>query len=233
MTTRGIVVFDVDGTLCNTNEVDESCMAEAVRDVLGVSDISTDWGAYRFSTDNGIVSEIIQTRCGRAPTMRDLREVRARFIELIHQRGRQDANVWTEVAGAAAVLRELASTGWQVAIATGGWGPSARHKLDRSNISIVGVPFACADHAFERVDIIRWAVRSITRIGKIPTIPVVYVGDGVWDIHAAKSGGFGFIGIGHGERASRLAAAGCSLILPDYCDRSRFEQALISASSNH
>lgn len=48
-----------------------------------------------------------------------------------------------------------------------------------------------------------------------------------------EPGGYGFVGIGHGERASRLVAAGSQVVMSDYLDRSRFEHALISACSQN
>lgn len=179
MTTRGVVIFDIDGTLTRTNGVDEECFALAVRDVLGVTGISTDWSSYRHSTDTGILHEIIQTQCKRAPTGRELRAVRARFIELVHDRSESDTEGWEEIAGAREILSELPSMGWTLAVATGGWGPSALRKLQRVDICVAGLAFACADHAFGRLDIIRWALRSAVGITKSSTIPVVYVGDGV------------------------------------------------------
>ena len=233
MTTRGVVIFDIDGTLTRTNGVDEECYAQAVHDVLGVSGISTDWGSYRYSSDNGILHEIIETHCARAPTGRDFRAVRSRFIELVNVRSRSDREGWEAVAGAREILRELPLMGWTIAVATGGWGPSALRKLECANIFISSIAFACADHAFARLDIIRWALRGAVGGTKSSTIPVVYVGDGVWDLHAAREGGYGFVGIGHGERASRLVDAGSQVVMPDYLDRSQFECALISACSQN
>ena len=231
--TRGVVIFDIDGTLTRTNGVDEACYAQAVHDVLGVSGISTDWSSYRHSSDNGILHEIIETHCKRAPTGRDFRAVRSRFIELVSIRSRRDSEGWEEVAGAREILRELPSMGWTIAVATGGWGPSALRKLECANISTSSIAFACADHAFARLDIIRWALRAAVGVVKSSSIPVVYVGDGVWDIQAARAGGYGFVGIGHGERASRLVAAGSQFVMSDYLDRSRFEHALTSACSQN
>ncbi len=228
----GLVVFDIDGTLTCTNEIDESCYRQAVGEVLGVEGFSTDWGAYRHSTDNGILSEIIESHCGRAPSGRDFRDVRARFIQLISQKSRSDAEGWSAVEGAPEIMLDLPSMGWMVAVATGGWGPSARCKLDRARISLEGVPFACADHAHSRVDIIRWAIRRAVGSAQSDSIPVVYVGDGVWDLEAARVGGYGFVGIGQGERALRLTEAGSTEVLADYRDQSRFEMAVRAACSN-
>ncbi len=230
---HGLVIFDVDGTLANTNAVDESCYAQAVTEVLGFTGFSTDWGAYKHSTDNGIVSELIVTHGRRAPTLRDLRHVRARFVELIAAESIEPTRAWSEVGGAGAMLDSLSSMGWHLAIATGGWGASARCKLARVGVSIAQHAFACADDAFARLDIIKRAIHR-ARGGKyLPEIPVIYVGDGRWDVDAARLGGYGFVGIGQDERASRLTCAGSKAVLRDYRDLPAFERALMDAREEY
>lgn len=226
--TNGLAIFDVDGTLAQTNAVDESCYARAVTEVLGFTGFSTDWGAYTHSTDDGILSELIRTHGKRAPSLREMRAVRARFIELIGEESRAPSQPWKEVDGARAMLEALPAMGWMVAIATGGWGPSADRKLKCVGISIDAHvdAFSCADDAFARTDIIRWAIRRANPENTLASIPVVYVGDGHWDLQAARVGGYGFVGVGHGERALRLSAAGAKEVLRDYRDLTRFESAL-------
>lgn len=233
MSTARLVIFDIDGTLTRTNEIDEHCYACAVREVLGIDGISTDWGAYRQSTDPGILCEIIETNCRRVPTLRDIRMVRSRFVQLIDEMSHSQREGWEAVEGAASILGELRERGWMVAIATGGWGASARRKLKRAGIEFDSGLIACADDAMERLDIIRRAARRATTVGDAApvssSIPTVYVGDGRWDLYAAREGGYGFVGIGHGERAMRLTEAGSPVVLSDFSDRSLFEQALSDA----
>ncbi|MSR69880.1 MAG: HAD family hydrolase [Phycisphaerales bacterium] len=226
---QALVIFDIDGTLAQTNAIDEACYAQAVRDVLGFEGFSTDWGTYKHSTDNGILSELIGTHGRRAATLREMRAVRARFIELIAAESRSPAQMWSAVDGASAMLAQLPAMGWQVAIATGGWGPSARCKLNRVGVSIAGHAFACADDAFARLDIINMAIHRARDRKFLPDIPVIYVGDGRWDIDAARAGGYGFVGIGQGERALRLISAGSQAVLSDYRDLPKFEGALLDA----
>ncbi len=233
----GLVIFDVDGTLAQTNAIDESCYARAVEEVLGFQGFSTDWGAYEHSTDNGILHELIWTMGRRAPSLREMRAVRARFIELIEEASHApvdaSTHAWSEVDGAREMLDALPAKGWQVAIATGGWGPSARRKLQRVGITLDDHPFACADHAFSRLSIIQRAMHEVCGRNIAPEFPVIYVGDGPWDIDAAHAGGYGFVGIGQGERALRLTSAGAVTVLRDYRDLSAFEAALMGARTNH
>ena len=49
-----LVVFDIDGTLTQTNEVDSRCFEEALRIVLGIEEFDTCWENYQFVTDSGV-----------------------------------------------------------------------------------------------------------------------------------------------------------------------------------
>lgn len=48
-----LVIFDIDGTLTQTNRVDSGCFVEVVKEVLGVEDFETDWSQYQYVTDRG------------------------------------------------------------------------------------------------------------------------------------------------------------------------------------
>jgi phosphoglycolate phosphatase-like HAD superfamily hydrolase len=51
---------------------------------------------------------------------------------------------------------------------------------------------------------------------------VVYVGDAVWDVKAARNLGYRFVGIGSGANAERLRREGARRVLADYLDRGTF-----------
>ena len=55
---------------------------------------------------------------------------------------------------------------------------------------------------------------------------VVYIGDGRWDVAATNQLGIGFVGLGGGERAAMLLAAGAVEVRPDYLDFSAFLSAV-------
>jgi phosphoglycolate phosphatase-like HAD superfamily hydrolase len=55
---------------------------------------------------------------------------------------------------------------------------------------------------------------------------VGYVGDIVWDLKAATSLGYGFVGIGCGERAERLRLEGAEWALADFRNRDLFYEVI-------
>lgn len=51
------LIFDIAGTLTETNPVDTECFVEVVEAGLGVSGIDTDWNQYPDVSDQGIVEK--------------------------------------------------------------------------------------------------------------------------------------------------------------------------------
>jgi phosphoglycolate phosphatase-like HAD superfamily hydrolase len=65
--------------------------------------------------------------------------------------------------------------------------------------------------------------------GPIPR--AVYVGDGLWDLRAARELGIGFVGVRHDADESRLRAEGAQRIVRDYRDPRRFIALLEEAAA--
>ena len=226
MQTHGIVVFDVDGTLSRTSEVDDDCWIEAARTILGVESMSTDWSDYSHSTDEAIASDLIRDHL--EPSVREgmVHRVRDDFANRISRALDADPNLFRAVPGAEGIFELLAEAGWASAIATGGWRRTAEMKLRAAGVPFEGVPAAHADDAHPREEIVRIAgVRALQDpddgFGR-----AVYVGDGVWDVRAASRLGIGFVGIGESDAADRLRAVGAGIVLPDYRAGDRFLQAV-------
>ena len=53
------VMFDIDGTLVRSYDLDSICYIDAVREVTGIC-VDPDWSKYRHVTDAGILEEIIE-----------------------------------------------------------------------------------------------------------------------------------------------------------------------------
>lgn len=180
-----IALFDIDGTLTASNEIDSICFADAFRDVFNI-EIDTDWGAYEHTTDRGIASEAL-VRSGRAASESALSIHRTRFVELLSQR----MTSLNEIPGARAFLAELMSRGWHIALCTGAWSASARLKLSRAGFDF-HLPLASCDDDISREDILR---RGRALAGGRDDI-IVSFGDAPWDVRAAANLGLPFIGIG-------------------------------------
>ena len=227
-----LALFDLDGTLTQTNRVDGTCFVRALADALGISGVETDWTRYTHSTDSGLAWEICRESHGCEPEAAELDRFKARFLELLAEEAERDPEAFAPTPGAATALGRLrAEPGWAVAVATGCYRGSALLKLKRAGLDLDGVPFACADDLLTREEILtaardaataRWSPDGFAR--------VVYVGDGLWDVRACARLGLPFIGIGSGARETALRAAGASHVLPDLADYSRLLRGLAEAA---
>ncbi len=225
---HGLVIFDVDGTLSLTSGVDDDCWSEAAREVLGVSDMSTDWSTYSHSTDEAIASDLIRDRTDLPRTDETVHRVRDVFIARIRSALVEDPSLFHPVPGSPGVFDLLYRHGWASAIATGGWRTTACLKMDAAGVPHAGIPAAHADDAHPRESIVSIAANRAGERHAAGFDRLVYVGDGIWDVRAAQRLGIGFVGIGAGERGARLREEGAEVVLSDYEDGEEFVRAIVS-----
>jgi phosphoglycolate phosphatase-like HAD superfamily hydrolase len=222
-----LILFDIDGTLTLTNEVDNRCYLCALGEAVGTTDIDADWEKYRDVTDSGIASAVWEAHHGVAPSGEQLDAVRERFVALLEQAFALDPDACRAVPGAAAILAALSGrAGCAVGLATGGWRESARLKLRHAGLGERELPLASASDACVREVIMALAVKRAAACWGVPGFrSVVYVGDAVWDVRAARNLGYHFIGIGSAGRAARLRGEGAQCVIADYADQAAFFDA--------
>jgi phosphoglycolate phosphatase-like HAD superfamily hydrolase len=220
-----LVMFDVDGTLTNTYVSDENEFVRAIREVLGLPDINTDWASYQHVTSEGVLNEIALAQLGRPVSREESRAVQRRLVELLRGAG------VAEIPGAAAFLQRLPGLGYAVALASGDWELSARHKLTAASLPVDGLPAAFCDASPERMEIMRHSLRRALRHYGCPSFArIVYVGDASWDVQASRELGWGFVGIAAGPKPSQLRALGARHVFPDYLKSEAMLSALDAAS---
>ena len=195
-----LVIFDVDGTLVDSNVVDGEAFSAAIQEYYGIEEIDTTWSDYEYSTDSGILREIVEAHLGRQPTPGEVAEIQDRFVELL------SARTIRPLVGAKDMIGELKRRkGYHLAIATGGWRVSALLKLRATGIWF-DMPLASADDHVERAEIVRKAAaRAEKDYGVGEYRSVTYVGDGEWDHRAAMAHGYRFVGVGDNPRMLMLA----------------------------
>ncbi|PYI83200.1 MAG: HAD family hydrolase [Verrucomicrobia bacterium] len=221
-------MFDIDGTLTETFQVDEECFVEALQAVFGFAAVNTDWSSYQHTSDSGIIHELFHVRRGRAPERSELAAFQAQFLSLLSAAEFASPQAFRAVAGAEGIVQRLANgSGHAVALATGGWKISACFKLSKAGLKLESLPAAFADDALAREEIMQISLkRASVRCGRDTFDTITYVGDGVWDLRAANNLGFRFIGVGCGESARKLRSAGASFVFPEYLDTNAFASAL-------
>lgn len=185
------VIFDIDGTLLRSAAVDDALYRQAVRDVLGGVSLRASLHDYEFVTDSGVLRSILEDN-GIARTRANLEAVRDCFVELLATHIAQHGP-FVEIPGAKALLSSLSvSPQHAVAMATGGWRPSAELKLRSAGIDFAGLPLVTSDDHIERTAIMETALH---RLGE-DFASVSYYGDGPWDRQACAILGWQFVPVG-------------------------------------
>ncbi len=219
-------MFDIDGTLTESNDLDDRSYLQALSEVFGFSEVSTDWAAYSHVTDAGILKEVCQQQLGRVPFLAEFEAFQKRFLELLAE-GTAASGGIEPVSGAPKMLSWLLdSSNHAVAYAGGSWTASAIFKLHSARLPIQNIPYAFSDDADSREEITAIALARAKKHYGQSFSNIVYIGDGVWDIRSARNSGYAFIGIASGDQAKELCAEGATCIFPNYDDSQSFLTAL-------
>ena len=188
-------MFDIDGTLVDSNKFDEICYLKAAEIVLGKT-ISSNWNDYSNTTDTGILDEVIniyKIPGDRNQIYQDFKDV---FVKLISDFIFNNPNSICEIKGASRFIQKLkAHREVRIAIATGGFEESAKLKLNAAGVNTQGCAFASSSDHFSRTDIMKF---SESRVNDCPTFESkTYFGDAEWDKKASELLGYRFVLVGN------------------------------------
>lgn len=182
------IIFDIDGTLVESVAIDDRLYGDAVRDTLGNVVLRERWSNYTHISDAGILREICDDNALRFDDVHQ--SVRTQFGELF--RAELDQRPCRPLNGALECFRSLVDrSDVHIGIATGGWGHTARMKIESAGFDKRDVPFASSDDHH-----VRTSIMSHCRQQMPASEVTVYVGDGEWDMKAAAELGWVFVGVG-------------------------------------
>lgn len=227
-----LLVFDLDGTLTDTMGDDGRLFADALREAGGVTDPIPPWDSFPEVTDPAIVR--VLTGRGMGSRSRDMAMLEVRTTFCLSWKEGLDTGALSvnAIAGAREILAAAeARPGFATAVATGGWGPTARMKLAAAGFPVDELVLATADEAEERAAIIRSAAILKASERGIPGFSaIVVIGDGVWDAKAARDVGAGFIGVAaEPDKALRLRSEGADAVISSFDPADRFWWAVDGA----
>lgn len=228
-----LVVFDVDGTLTESSEVEDECAWQAAREVLRLPHDHSPWvDDLRHVTDLCKLNQHCEKRFGRPITGAEVDRDLKRMVQLLQGSPAARQSKLSQIAGASEALSRLsASRGFAIAIATGCFRSLAEFKLRGAGLFNASVPLAGSDKALSREEIMLDAAREAAQRHKVKFSDFTYVGDGIWDVKAARNLGWNFIGVGTGERADALRQAGAVEIIPHFEPATKFQDLLNARSA--
>ena len=181
-------IFDIDGTLLDSNGPDGELYIAAVENVLGRVRIRSSWSEYEHVTDSGIPTEILLDN-GFSADRHIVAAIKRTFVESV-RRHIDTFGPFPEIPGARDFVRGLCGA-TACAYATGCWSASALMKLESAGFPIKGVAMSSADDSHKRGAIM---MNALHQLGRCET--VTYYGDGEWDRDAALSLGWSFVPVG-------------------------------------
>jgi phosphoglycolate phosphatase-like HAD superfamily hydrolase len=219
MTAR-LVIFDIDGTLCDTFNVDDECFCEAAAAVLNAPVALSSWEGAPHLTDSGIAEWLWHKYLKRSPTVDELQAFADLYESALCRELQHAPHRFSVVRGVPSLLNRLFAEKWDVAITTGGWSTLARMKL-----TAAGIPeellLASSDDSPDRSKIFHLAQERAAKRRGESYAKTVLVGDGIWDVRVAAAHGWCFLGVGKQDRVERLLAEGATAVVEDFLDLSR------------
>lgn len=174
-------MFDIDGTLIQSHDMDESCFLEAVFEVTGKR-LIPNWESYPYVTDRGILKTFIERQAMQWQLEELEPLVKAAFVKNIEQSLMRKPMV--PVPGAIEFIEQLRSDPKSVAsLATGGWLETALMKLKSAGFDTNDLNIASSNDHFSRTEIMKIAASRATGSS---SIDFTYFGDATWDINACN-----------------------------------------------
>jgi phosphoglycolate phosphatase-like HAD superfamily hydrolase len=225
-----LVMFDMDGTLVDSQSSEENFYVLAIEQALGLSNVVPEWESYTHASASYCLDEIARKARGSTTSIRESEAVQKRMVEIMAEAHRRKGHGPAEIPGAAACIRALLDAGYAVGIASGDWEFTARHKLRAAGIPFESLPSAFCDCAHARTEIMRTALaRATAHYGRDEFERIVYVGDGAWDIRACRELGWPLVAIGQEPAARRLLSLGASHVLADFRNFAEVRHAVENA----
>jgi phosphoglycolate phosphatase-like HAD superfamily hydrolase len=217
-----LIMFDIDGTLTQSNALDDEAFLQTLVEVFNCTEIETNWSHFAHVTDSYIFPEVGRYCLGRSLCKNELQSFRDRFLAILST-NIDRAGGLKPIPGTSEILAHLTkSQNYAIAYAGGAWTDSALLKLKSANLPSRDIPYAFADDAYSREEICAIAFQRAQNYYQQSFSQVTYIGDGVWDVRTARNLGYAFIGISWESDRDKLIAEGATHVLPNFQDIEQF-----------
>lgn len=214
-----LAIFDVDGTICDTQVVERECFDRAIKDVTGTSLETTDWNKHVEPTSTAIVRNLL----ANDPDVQAKEDkIKHLFVSFLEEERPKSPGDFMPLPGAVTFIDRLRNEGFcTIAIASGGFDIEAAYKLNCCGISLHDYPHATSSDTPRRKDFISL---SASRAG-FELSSVVYFGDAPWDVKVCLENNIKMVGIG--RRISQLRELGIKYTFRDYSDADEIIDVLL------
>lgn len=226
MTKTKLAIFDIDGTLTKTNEIDHVCYIDTVQKFITNKFDSFHGSMFKHFTDSSILIELYEHFHKRVPSKTEELDFKKYYFEALNTSLQNTPQHFQAIEGAPEILHAF-SDEWAVALATGCWVESAAIKLKGGGVDIKNYPLATASDAITRQDVMLTAVERAKKLHQVDGFEhIVYIGDGLWDKRSCASLNMPFVGIDADNHHLRTGALEEFHLLANYKNPERVFELL-------
>lgn len=210
--TETLIIFDIDGTLTDSIPTYLPVITKVLGDI-GLKDIDTDYDNYLHHTDlYALEYNYERNFAKKAP-----KNLRYKVDELLETELLKHPLV-PEIPGATALLKQLQTLEIPFAYGTGAFPKATRIKMKGSGVPFIPEVLATSLHQVSRVGFVKEAVEKAKHHYNRDNFKrIVAVGDGLWDLMAARDLQIDFLGVGVKNKDVMLEQ-GCKHWVEDYVD---------------
>jgi phosphoglycolate phosphatase-like HAD superfamily hydrolase len=191
-------MFDIDGTLVNSEAFDSNLYIEAIEEATGLK-VDDNRSRYKHVTDTGILSELFEENSLSENTSDLVKKTKNLFISKVEKY--LNMNPLLQITGAINFIEYLLQRNdVRIAIATGGWLETAELKLEKAGFNTNTLQISSANDHESRTQIMKIAQsRTNTRGFQ----KITYFGDAIWDKKACEELGYNFVLVGNSIEAEQ------------------------------
>ncbi|MBN8585045.1 MAG: HAD family hydrolase [Ignavibacteria bacterium] len=217
-----LIIFDIDGTLCHSRNVDDKCYIKAFKKTLGIDISNTDWNSYKHVTDLYVTKEIIKNETGSLPGNEIVEAIIDNYAEELKQQINAEETLFTAIPGIKELFDYFSTnqTNYVAGIATGGFLKTAMYKLNRIEIHLPSELIYSSNDFDTKQEMLREFIKIQSAINS-GINKIVYVGDRVYDYNAAKDLDIDFVGIDF-KNNGKLKSLGIEKVINDYKPMEKF-----------
>lgn len=187
-----LIVFDIDDTLTQSEYQHQLAYINTMKE-FGITEINQNWSEYLHHTDSYILKENYERNFSDSFEFDFINDFETRMTALI-----LDLPQVSEINGAKKIIKQLRSnTDYAICFATGSLLQPAFVKLAQAGIPYEDNLVVGSNGIYEREGIVQKAIQKARDFYKVTSFEhIISVGDGIWDLMAARNLDIHFIGIG-------------------------------------
>ncbi len=187
-----LIVFDIDDTLTKSERQHQLAYVNTMKE-FGITEINQNWSEYKHHTDSYILKKNYESNLTDKFGFSFIPNFENRMTEII-----LSLKKVSEIQGARNFIEYLTNkTDYAISFATGSFLKPAFIKLNQAEIKHNEKLVVGANEIYDREGIVTEAIYRAKEFYNVNSFEnIISIGDGIWDLKAARNLGLHFIGIG-------------------------------------